>query len=230
MKAADIMTRRVKTVAPTALVRDVAKTMVAHQISGVPVVDRGRRVVGIVTEGDLMRRVELGTERKRSWWLEFLTDAEERAHDFVKTRGLRAADVMTRSVISVTPRTELADVVDTMQKWTIKRVPVVSNGRLVGIVSRHDMLRALARAKPKAKRVKGGDAAIRDYLRRETEHESWTEPATVNFVVEKGTVELFGAVRSQAQRDALRIMAESAPGVRAVKNRLSVLPAMLQAT
>jgi CBS domain-containing protein len=230
MKAADIMTRKVKTVAPDALVQDVAETMIAHQISGVPVVDRARRVVGIVTEGDLMRRSEIGTERRRSWWLELLTDSTSRAEEFVKSRGRRAADVMTRSVISVTPRTELREIADTMEKWAIKRMPVVSAGKLVGIVSRHDLLRALRSAKPKGAGKPRGDTAIRDHLKRATERESWTDAAMVNFVVEKGTVELFGAVRSEAQREALRILAESAPGVRAVRNRLTVMPNIIQAT
>ena len=245
MKAADIMTRKVVSVAPDTLVHVVAETMIEHHISGVPVVDAGRRVIGILTEGDLVRRSEIGTERRRPWWLELLTDESGRAADYVKSRGLRAGDVMTRSVISITPRTPLREIADMMEKWTIKRVPVVSGGKLVGIVSRHDLLRAIAKAKPKAaaaKRgaAKGGDAksgrpkigdtSIRDYLRRQTENESWTEAATVNFVVEKGTVELFGAVRSEAQREALRIMAESAPGVRAVKNRLMVLPNIMHAT
>jgi CBS domain-containing protein len=234
MKAADIMTRKVIAVEPGTLVHEVADTMIEHNISGVPVADGGGRVVGIVTEGDLVRRREIGTERRRSWWLELLTDENARAADFVKSRGLKAGDVMTRSVISVTPRTPLGEIVDIMEKWRIKRVPVVSGGKLAGIVSRHDLLRALARAKPKAtakgRRAKGGDTSIRDYLRRQTELESWANTATVNFVVEKGTVELFGAVRSEAQRDALRIMAESAPGVRAVKNRLTVMPNILYAS
>jgi CBS-domain-containing membrane protein len=230
MKASDIMTRKVKTVSPDTRVGDVAKTMIERQVSGVPVIDKGRRVVGIVTEGDLLRRAELGTERRRSWWLELLTDESQQAADFVKSRGLKAADVMTRSVISVSPGADLREIVDIMEKSSIKRVTVVSGGKLVGIVSRHDLLRALSRAKakPAAKTAKG-DTAIRDYLRRQTERESWAATATVNFVVDKGKVELFGAVRSPAQREALRVMAESAPGVRAVKNRVTVMPAIPQA-
>lgn len=230
MKAADIMTRKVKTVAPEALVQDVAEAMIAHRISGVPVVDRAKRVVGIVTEGDLLRRREMGTERRRSWWLELLTDSSTSAADFVKSRGRKVADVMTRSVISVTPRTELREIADTMERWHIKRVPVVSGGKLVGIVSRHDLLRALRGAKPAAARKPRGDGAIRDHLKRAAERESWAGSATVNFVVENGTVELFGAVRSNEEREALRVLAENAPGVRAVKNRLTVLPTIMQAT
>lgn len=240
MKAADVMTRKVIALAPDTLVHKVAETMIEHRISGAPVVDAGRRVIGILTEGDLVRRSEIGTERRRPWWLELLTDDSGRAAEYVKSRGLKAADVMTRSVISVTPRTPLREIADMMEKWTIKRVPVVSGGKLVGIVSRHDLLRALAGTKlaaaaAKSKSAKGArpkrdDTTIRDYLRRQTETESWTDAATVNFVVENGTVELFGAVRSEAQRDALRIMAESAPGVRAVKNRLTVMPNIMYAT
>ena len=159
MKAADIMTRKVKTVAPDTLVQNVAELMIEHRISGVPVVDGARRVVGILSEGDLMRRSEIETERRHSWWLELLSDPTSRAEEFVKSRGRRVADVMTRSVISVTPRTELREIADTMEKWGIKRVPVVSGGKLVGIVSRHDLLRALRSAKPKgAGKPRGGGA------------------------------------------------------------------------
>lgn len=230
MKAADIMTQTVIAVSPDTPVHDVADTMIAHNISGVPVCDAERRVVGIVTEGDLVRRSEIGTERRRSWWLELLSSDEGRAADYVKSRGLSAADVMTRSVISVKPRTSLREVADTLEKWSIKRVPVVEKGKIVGIVSRLDLLRALSRARTKPPKRTESDGTIREYLRRQTESESWTDAALVNFVVEGGTVELFGAVRSEAQRDALRIMAESAPGVRAVKNRLNVLPNIVQAT
>jgi CBS domain-containing protein len=225
------MTRRVKTATPETLVKDVAEIMIGHKISGVPAVDAQNRVVGIVTEGDLMRRSEIGTERRRSWWLELLSDPDSSAAEFIKCRGRKVADVMTRSVISVTPRTELREIADTMEKWRIKRVPVVSGGKLVGIVSRHDLLRALRGAKPKTTAAKPrGDAAIRDYLKRATDGESWAGSATVNFVVENGTVDLFGAVRSAEQREALRVLAENAPGVRAVKTHLTVLPTIMQAT
>jgi CBS domain-containing protein len=230
MKAADIMTRKVKTVAPDTPVEEVAELMVAHRISGVPVADSANRVVGIVTEGDLLRRGEIGTERRRSWWLELLTDPGTSAAEFIKTRGRKAADVMTRSVISVTPRTGLREIADTMEKWNIKRVPVVSNGKLAGIVSRHDLLRALRGAKAKTAAKPRGDAAIREYLKRATDNEAWAGSATVNFVVEHGTVELFGAVYSKEQGEALRVLAENAPGVRAVKSRLAVLPTYAQAT
>jgi len=229
MKAAHIMTRKVKTATPDTPVSDLAKIMIERQVSGVPIVDGGRRVVGIVTEGDLMRRAELGTERRRSWWLEILTDSAGRAADFVKSRGMRAADVMTRSVISVTPRTELREIADTFEKWKIKRVPVVRSGKLVGIVSRHDLLRALRGATAKKAAKPRGAAAIREYLRRELDKESWAGPITVNVVVENGTVELYGAVRSEAQREALRVLAESAPGARAVKMNVTVLPAVMHA-
>lgn len=228
MKAADIMTRKVKSVTPTTPVHEVARAMIERKISAVPVVDERRRVVGIVSEGDLVRRSELGTERQRSWWLDIISDPSERAAEFVKSHGLKAADVMTRSVISVTPRTDVREIVDILEKWKIKRVPVVSGGKLAGIVSRHDLLHTLSRAKPQAAK-KGSDAAIRDYLRRQADKEAWANSATVNFVVDNGTVELFGAVQSEAQRDALRVMAERAPGVRAVKNQIAVLPAVVGA-
>jgi CBS domain-containing protein len=228
MKAADIMTRKVRSVTAATPVHEVARVMIERKISAVPVVDERRRVVGIVSEGDLVRRAELGTERQRSWWLDIISDPSERAAAFVKSHGLRAADVMTRSVISVTPRTDVREIVDIFEKWKIKRVPVVSGGKLSGIVSRHDLLHTLSGAKAPAAK-KGRDAAIRNYLRMQAEKEAWADSATVNFVVDHGTVELFGAVQSDAQRDAFRVMAERAPGVRVVKNLLAVLPAAVGA-
>jgi CBS domain-containing protein len=218
------MTRNVKSVTPTTPVRAIARAMIARRISAVPVVDRKRRVLGIVSEGDLLRRAEIGTERRGSWWLDLFVDAGTRAREFAKSRGLRAADVMTRSAISVTPQTDVRDIVDIMEKWGIKRVPVVKAGTLAGIVTRHDVLRALSRTKPKPRRAKGGDAAIREYLRKQMAAESWSSSNYVNVVVEKGMVELFGAVDTREQRDALGVMAENAPGVRAVKNSLTIMP------
>jgi signal-transduction protein with cAMP-binding, CBS, and nucleotidyltransferase domain len=131
---------------------------------------------------------------------------------------------MTRPVISITETTDVADIADLMEKWRIKRVPVVRGGKLVGIVSRRDLLRAVGRAKPAGRGAKANDVELRDRLRRRLDSMSWLATALVNFVVEKGSIELHGMVASQAQRDAVRVAAETIPGVRKVKDKLSIMP------
>ncbi len=222
MKARDIMTRKVRTVTLATPVASIARTLISRRISAVPVVDRKQHVLGIVSEGDLLRRVESGTERRRSWWTDLVTNSNVRSRDYVKSHGRRARDVMTRPVISVTETTDVADIADLMERWDIKRVPVVRRDRLVGIVSRQDLLQALSRAKA-GRRKRAGDGYIRDQLRDAIESMVWLPTTLVNFVVEKGVISLHGIVGSDAQRQAIRVLAENIPGVRAVKNELSVL-------
>lgn len=220
MRAKEIMTRKVRTVKAETPVRDIARLMLKQRISAVLVVDRNRRVLGIVSEGDLMRRPEAGTTPRSSWWLDLLTDPASRASEYAKTRGQRARDVMSRTIISVTPDTEVAEIADVLEKWKIKRVPVVRGERLVGIVSRRDLLPAVA-----AQRRRGGkvtDAAIGAALRREIDANDWASSMLVNISVTKGVVELNGFVPSQEERQALRVMAEGTRGVRAVKDRLRI--------
>ncbi len=228
MKARDIMTRKVHTAVLTTPVQKIAQMMIARKISGVPVVDRQGRILGIVTEGDLLRRAEAGTARRRSWWSDLLAEPSAQAREYVKSRATRAQDVMTRPVLSVTETTDVAEIADLMERQQIKRVPVVRGGKLVGIASRRDLLRALA--KPAAKKsAKSTDAAIRDLLKRKLETKTWLGSSLINFSVEKGNVELTGLVSSPAQQDAVRVMAENIPGVRQVKNRLTLMPKRMYA-
>jgi CBS domain-containing protein len=224
MKARDIMTRKVRTAAPTTSVRDLAQTMVARGISALPVVDRKGRILGIVSEGDLLRRAEAGTKGRRAWWRNLLAGTGSQAREYVKRRGTRARDVMTRPVVSVTETTDVAEIADLIEKWRIKRVPVVRRGKLVGIVSRRDLVRIVSRAKLAGRHAGPDDAALRDQLRRQLDSEPWSGAAFVNFVVEKGVIELHGMVGSPAQRDAVRVLAENTPGAREVKDKLSILP------
>lgn len=222
MKARDIMTRKVVTASLDTPVATLARTLIARRVSALPVVDNKNRVLGIVSEGDLLRRVESGTERRRSWWMELLAGSNARAREYVKSRGRHARDVMSRPVVSVTETTDVADIADLMESWQIKRVPVVRRSRLVGIVSRRDLLRAVGRAKPGG-RKKASDASLRDRLRDAIESTVWLPTTLVNFVVEKGVISLHGLVGSDAQRHALRVIAENISGVKAVKDELTVL-------
>lgn len=225
MKARDVMTRKVLTARLNTPVADIARIFIDRGVSAVPVVDSKRRVLGIVTEGDLLRRVESGTQRRRSWWSELAAGPQKLAQEYVKSRGTLARDVMTRPVVSVGEATDLGDVADLLEKWNIKRVPVMHDDKLVGIVSRRDLLRVFSRADSTRKRRPLTDARLRTDLKREIDASTWIADDYVNFVVDKGQVRLYGMVPSDEQHEAIRVMAERLAGAKAVKDEIMVKPA-----
>lgn len=219
MKAKDVMTTKVVAVGPWMPVNAVAASLLERHISAVPVIDDDRRVLGIVSEGDLMRRGE--TARRRSWWLTTFGEAEGLAREFVKAHGQRAKDVMTRDVVTVTEETPVAEIAALLERKGVKRVPVVRDGRLVGIVSRADLLRGLAvRGLKPMTPVAPDDEAIRAQLLSLLEREPWAETHFLSVVVDHGVVHLWGLVRSEEERQALHVAAETIPGVRGVEDHL----------
>ena len=225
MKAADVMVRNVITVGPDATVGEVADLLLKHRISAMPVVDAGGKIVGIISEGDLLRRAEAGTEFRRSHWLEWMTPGQTLAAEFVKSHARRVADVMTRRVISVTPETPLNEVATVLEKNGIKRVPIVENGKLVGILSRANLVQALAALYKKATPATVDDSELRANVVAQLAAQSWTHPSLLNVIVHDGTVELWGIVDSAAEKNAVRVAAEVTPGVKAVNDNLLVRPA-----
>lgn len=225
MKAADVMVANVISVTPDVLVQDVAYILLSNRISAVPVIDDDGRLLGIVSEGDLMRRAEAGTGRHRSWWLAMLTRTEVLAADYVREHARKVTDVMTRNVVTVAPDTPLQDIATLLEKNGIKRVPVVEGGKVVGIVSRANLLQALASTRKQAD-VDADDSAIRESIVNRLKAESWTSPSLMNVIVRDGTAELWGIVSSQAEKRAVRVAAEATPGVRAVNDNLIVQPAV----
>jgi CBS domain-containing protein len=225
MKAADVMVANVISVTPDVLVQDVAYILLSNRISAVPVIDDDGRLLGIVSEGDLMRRAEAGTGRHRSWWLAMLTRTEVLAADYVREHARKITDVMTRNVVTATPDTPLQDIATLLEKNGIKRVPIVEGGKVVGIVSRANLLQALASARKQAD-VDADDSAIRESIVNRLKAESWTTPSLMNVIVRDGTAELWGIVSSQAEKRAVRVAAEATPGVRAVNDNLIVQPAV----
>lgn len=224
MKARDIMTTAVVTVAPDTPVGRIASLLLQHRISAVPVTSEGN-VLGIVSEGDLMHRPENGTERARSWWLEAFADAETLARDYARTHGRCAVDVMTRHIVSVTEETDAGEIANLLDSHGIKRVPVVREGRLVGIVSRADLLRALIASRtPSAPGKATDDRGIRDVILKQARAEPWADIVMLNVVVHGGDVELWGITSSEEQRNAMRVLAEGVPGVRSVRDNLRVMP------
>jgi CBS domain-containing protein len=218
MKARDVMTAPVISVAPETGVNEIAALLIERRISAVPVLDAHGELLGIVSEGDLMRRPESGTER-RSWLAAFF-GPERQAVEFIRTHGRTARDVMTREVASVGPEAELGTIVDMLERRRIKRVPVIENGRVVGIVSRANLLHALA-AQVSPARATATDASIRTALQRELAGHEWLDTQRVNIVVSDGVVHLWGQVRSAEEGRALRLAAESIFGVRGVEEHLS---------
>ena len=225
MDARDIMTPEVIRVAPDTPIQEIAKLMAENRISAVPVAKDGE-LVGIVSEGDVFRRVELGTERHRSHWLEFFTSGTTLASEYVKARGQIAGDIMTREVITVTPATPIATIARLLETKHIKRVPVVEDGRLVGIVSRANLVQALATLPPAAQpKVKVSDREIRDALFRELRQRKWAfAPTEANVTVNDGVVSLWGFINSETARQAMLVAARGIPGVQRVEDHMEYPP------
>jgi CBS domain-containing protein len=225
MNAADVMVTKVITVGPDACVEDVAHLLLTNRISAVPVVGSDGRLLGIVSEGDLMRRAEAGTGRRRSWWLAALTGRDAFAAEFVKEHSRKVIDVMTRHVITARPDTPLRDIADLLETNGIKRVPIVENGRVVGIVSRANLLQALASLRRQIEASTPSDTEIRNDVLARLRAEPWSHPSLINVIVRDGTVDLWGIVDSPAEKNAVRVAAEVASGVRTVNDNLIIRPA-----
>jgi CBS domain-containing protein len=217
MRAIDAMTSRVVTATPQTTVQDAAKLMINNRISGIPIIDEDRRLVGIVTEGDFLRRAETGTERERSRWSEWFSPNSRLAAEYIKSHARRVADVMSGDVVSVTELATLGEIADLMETRRIKRVPVLHDGKLVGIVSRADLLRALASGGANSS-DDDRDTAIRSHLLADLRKQRWTSCSDSDIVVSDGIVHFWSVVGSEEERTALRVAAENTPGVRGVED------------
>ena len=224
MQAKDIMTAPVISVSDTSTVQEVAKLLLERRISAVPVVDSSGNVVGIVSEGDLMHRAEAGTGRRRSWWLSLFADKQTLANEFVKEHSRKVSDVMTRNVITAAPEAQLSDIATLLEKNRIKRVPIIEDGKLVGIVSRANLLEALVALHPQPKSAAvADDSSIREAILARLKNEPWS-PSWVNVTVQNGVVDIWGMASSEAEKDAARVVAEATRGVVAVKNNIVLRP------
>lgn len=231
MRAMDVMTTGVITVHPDTSVQAVAKLLSERGISGVPVVDAADRLVGIVSEGDLLHRVETGTERptrrRRSWWLDAIASDQELARDYVKSHGRTAKDVMTREVISVTETTDLTEIAMLLETKRIKRVPVLREGQIVGIVSRANLVRALAVTKSDAVDDADDDRTIRAKLLAELMGQEWFKTQdwfkiwAADVIVRDRVVHFWlAANQTEEERRALRVAAENIAGVQRVEEHI----------
>jgi CBS domain-containing protein len=220
MKAQDVMTQYVMSVGPNDPVSRAVRIMLQNEISGLPVIDTFGRLVGMITQGDLLRRSEIGTQRRRPRWIEVFMTSGRLADEYVHSHGRKVSEIMTVDPVSVTEETPLEDVVTLMEKHRIKRVPVVRGDAVVGIVSRTNLLHALAKLSGEAKPTQANDRAVREQLLEELGKQKWAPAATIDITVRGGVVDLWGSITDERQRQAFVVAAENIPGVKAVNDRL----------
>jgi CBS domain-containing protein len=220
MRAIDVMVRDVVTVRPNTDVADAIKLLSEHDVSALPVVDEASNLVGMLSEVDLIHRAEIGTEKHRHWWLEAVTGATTLAEEFAKSHGKKVGEVMTTGVISVTEETPLSEIAALFERKRIKRVPVVKDGKLVGIVSRSNLIQALASVVGNIDQHDETDRRIRLDLLSRLREQSWTDFGSRNITVSDRVVHLWGLVGSEAERKALLALAEGVPGVSRVSDEM----------
>ncbi len=219
MRAHQIMTRSVITIAPDATILEAAKTMLQHHVSGLPVVDAAGKLVGIVSEGDFIRRSEINTQRKRGRWLKFLLGADAAATDYVHEHGRKVSDVMTSDPVSVTEDATLEEIVNAMETNGVKRLPVMKDGKLAGIVSRANLLQAVAGLSRDIPDPTADDDHIRSRVIAAIENNDWS-PFGLNVIVRDGIVHLSGVITEERSRQAAMVAAQNVAGVQKVHDHL----------
>lgn len=220
MKAKDIMTHRVVTISERATVLDAAQLMMKRRISGLPVVDANGSLVGMITEGDLLRRTELATEKTRNAFLRFLLNPGRAAEEYTLAHGRYVGEVMTSDPVSVSEDTSLDQIVTLLEKKRIRRVPVLRDGHLVGIVTRANVIKAFVKTAQYPAAVNATDDAIRSAIIAEMEKNSWAPTAAIEVGVVAGVVTLSGTIFDARDRAALKVLAENVAGVREVHDDL----------
>jgi CBS domain-containing protein len=218
MQVRDVMTRKVISIAAGQTVLEAVRTMLQNRISGLPVVDAQGSLVGMVTEGDFLRRGEIGTERRRPKWFEFLLGPGRLANEYVHASGRKVEDVMTGDAVTVTEDDSLETVVEPMERRRIKRLPVLRNGKMVGVVSRANLMHALVSLARDAQAPAGGDSAIRERIVAAYVRQPWAPQ--VNVVVKNGVAELWGTITDERERQACVVAAGNATGVKKVHDHL----------
>ena len=218
MRVKDVMTPDVISVGCDESVVKAARLMLQNRISGLPVVDKEGELVGIVTEGDFLRRGELGTQKRRPKWLEFILGPGRLAREFVQTEGTKVEEIMTPDPYTVAEDDPLENVVEVMERRHVKRLPVMRGGRMVGIVSRANLMHALAIIAREVPAPADGDSAIRDNIMAVLGKQHWAPH--VNVVVKNGVVELWGIITDERERQGILVAAERVPGVVQIHDHL----------
>ncbi len=221
MQAIDIMSVNVCSAGPDTPINEIARKLCDRGISALPIVDLNDKVLGVVSEGDLLRRIELGTMKKPKWTDIFAGD-DSLARDYVKSHGRTARDVMTQPAVVVSEATDIAEIATLLESKGIKRVPVVRDGKLVGIVSRSDIVRGLIVAAKSWNRSRRTDEKkIRANILDEVRRLPFVHGTYINVVVDDGEVHLWGNVESAEQRAAIRVIAENTKGVTQVIDNMA---------
>ena len=222
MKVKDVMTSPVVSVEPDSPISQAIRIMLQRRISGLPVIDKQGGLVGIVTEGDFLRRAETGTQRRRPRWLEFLIGPGRLADEYTRSHGRKVNEIMTPDPTAVNEDTPLEEIVKLMEKRQIKRIPVVRGEQVVGIVTRANLVHAVASASREAQpSVESDDAVIRSLFLAELGKEKWAPIALINPIIRNGVVELWGTITDERERQALIVAAENVPGVKTVRDHLA---------
>jgi CBS domain-containing protein len=222
MKAADVMTFGAATIRENASISEAAHLMLQYWISGLPVVGAGGHLVGIITEGDFLRRIGTGAQHRRPRWLELMVSPGQLADEYVHARSRRVGEVMTKDVVSVVEETPVEEIARLMERHRIKRVPVVRENKVVGIVSRANLIREVARSPDEQRDDRASDLAIRKQILDELISQRWGDRAPVDIDVRDGMVQIWGPVYDERVAQALRVAAENVPGVRHVE--VTILP------
>lgn len=223
MQAKHVMVSSVITGTADMTVLEIAEMLVANRISALPIVGKNGSVIGIVSEGDLIRRAEIGTQKQRSWWLSLFTSSVQLAEEYAHTHARKVKDLMTHEVISVVPDTALSEIARLLEFHRIKRVPVLDKEKLVGIVTRGDLVRVIATASQR-EQSPVADEEIRASILRRLDAESWTNAMLIDVTVNDGTVNLWGLIRSEAERRAVLVAVENIAGVKAINDQLALEP------
>jgi CBS domain-containing protein len=224
MRASDLMTTDLVCIRPTQTIKEAADLMLEHRISALPVIDENGKLIGLLSEGDLIRRYELGTERRRSRFSRFFTDVVVLAEEFVRTHARQVGDLMTTDLTTATPDTSLADIADLMEERRIRRVPILDHGKLVGIIARRDLVRALVGDAPQLLAAGMADRMIHDAICADIRRQPWANLSDMGIRVTNGVVRFGGIVSTDAQHKALVLLAQNIPGVKAVEDEIAVMP------
>ena len=221
MEAQDVMSRPVFSITPTDTLTSAIRVMLQNHISGLPVIDADGRLQGMLTEGDLLRRVETGTQRQRPRWIAFFMGPGRLADEYVQTHARKVGEVMTPDPVTIAEDTPLEEVVSLLEKHRIKRVPVMRGDKVMGIISRANLLYALANIARDAKPVSLDDRAIRERLLAELDRQAWAPTGSLDIMVRDGTVQLWGTITDERKRQAIIVAAENIPGVKRVEDHLA---------
>lgn len=223
MKIADIMTHRIISVTPDVSVTAAANLMLQAKISGLPVVDYSGKLTGIITEGDFLRRAEMGTTKRRPRWLEFFTSTGKLADEYVRSHGRKVSEIMSLDPHAVTEDTSLSEAVELMDRHRIKRLPVLRDGKPVGMVSRANLMQALLNLARPDSSLQAADWAIRDQILAELKKQPWAPVYGIDVTVRNGVVDLRGTILDERERKALVIVAENTPGVKEVRDHVALI-------